>query len=397
MKRIIYFLFLLLLLTACTAATVTSTPEPSSPVTPSVEESPTPAPYPDDTPLPPKLDLPVVDSPALTSIHFINSLDGWGVTETQIVRTNDGGATWYNSTPPDITETGYGVEMFVLDNDHVWMHIPDFDHFPNSGFLYRTSDGGATWTNTNTPFSGGEIQFLDANDGWVLADLGVGAGSNAVAVFQTIDGGATWTQKFTNDPNNPNASESLPLGGLKAGITPINMQTAWIYGVVYSPATIYLFRTDDGGVTWISVDLPVPPGTENFELSIDQDQMKFVSPVDGFIAMRFTGNTYQLAVYETHDAGNTWTLTPTLIPGGGSADFISTDEAVIYNGEQFLVTRDAVRTWSIIPPDVKFGEVFAGMDFVNASTGWVVTLDPNNHRSLYKTGDGGTTWFPIIP
>lgn len=397
MKRILPFLFLLLLLTACTANTATSTPEPSSPVTPSVEESPTPAPYPDDTPLPPKLDLPVVESPALTSINFINSLDGWGVTETQIVRTNDGGTTWYNVTPPNITETGYGVEIFVLNNDHVWMHMPDFDNFPNSGFLYRTSDGGMTWTNTNTPFSGGDIQFLDANNGWVLADLGVGAGSNAVAVFQTTDGGATWTQKFTNDPNKPNASESLPLGGLKAGMTPINMQTAWIYGVVYSPATIYLFRTDDGGVNWISVELPVPPGTENFELSIDPGQMKFISSNDGFIAMRFTGNTYQLAVYETHDAGNTWSLTPTLIPGGGSADFISVEETVIYNGEQFLVTRDAARTWSIIPPDVKFGEIFAGMDFVNASTGWVVTLDPNNLRSLYKTGDGGATWFPVIP
>jgi photosystem II stability/assembly factor-like uncharacterized protein len=91
-------------------------------------------------------------------------------------------------------------------------------------------------------------------------------------------------------------------------------------------------------------------------------------------------------------------LTPTLISDGGAADFLSAEEAVVYNGSQFYVTRDAGRTWGIIPPDVKFGDTFAVMDFVSRSTGWVVTLDPTtNHRSLYKTGDGGATWFPVVP
>jgi photosystem II stability/assembly factor-like uncharacterized protein len=87
-----------------------------------------------------------------------------------------------------------------------------------------------------------------------------------------------------------------------------------------------------------------------------------------------------------------------LIPNGGSADFMSATEAVIYNGEQFYVTRDAARTWGIIPPDVIFGESFAMMDFVTLSTGWVITIDPTtNQRALYRTGDGGLTWFPVIP
>jgi hypothetical protein len=100
-----------------------------------------------------------------------------------------------------------------------------------------------------TPFSGGDLQFLDPGNGWVLADLGVGAGSNAVAVYQTTDGGGTWSQKYINDPNAADAGDSLPLGGLKAGLAPLNMQTAWVYGVTYAPGSPYLFRTDDGGAT----------------------------------------------------------------------------------------------------------------------------------------------------
>ena len=33
-----------------------------------------------------------------------------------------------------------------------------------------------------------------------------------------------------------------------------------------------------------------------------------------------------------------------------------------------------------------------------ADTGYVISQDPTtNHRSLYRTEDGGITWFPIIP
>lgn len=380
MNRTVSFLFLLsLMLGAC-----------ASPATP--------APYSPDTPPPPQINAPLVETPSLISVRFLNSLDGWGVTETQIVRTNDGGVTWYNVTPPDVTETGYLVEMFVLDARRAWLQKPDYENYPNSGSLFRTLDGGLTWTKFPTPFSGGDFTFLDAEDGWMMAVLGVATGRMGVSIFQTSDGGATWTQKFTNDPNLSNAGDSLPLGGLKSGIAPLNMQTAWVYGVTYSSGAPYIYRTDDGGVNWREVDLPLPPDAEDSELGIEQGQMRFVTPDDGFIAMRVTRDIYRMAIYVTHDAGDTWTLTPMIVPDGGSADFLSAEEAVIYNGQQFHVTRDSARTWSVIPPDVKFGETFAQMDFINALSGWVITMDPStNSRSLYRTHDGGATWLPVIP
>jgi len=381
---------LLLAVSACNVS--------ASPTTQVAENTPTPAPYSPDTPSPPTVDAPIAETPSLVSIQFINSLDGWGVTETQIVRTTDGGITWYNVTPPEITEAGYNVSFHALDTDHAWMHLPDFENYPNSGTLYRTTNGGLTWESITSPFSDGDIQFLDANNGWVLADLGVGTGSNAIAVYQTTDAGTTWTQKYINDPNDANAGESLPLGGLKSGIAPVDMQTAFVYGVIYESGTVYLYRTDDSGMSWSEITVPLPVGAENFELGIDAGQMKFVTPNDGFIVVRFTGDMPQAAVYVTHDGGNTWDLTPTPIPDGGSADFLSAEEMVIYNGSQFYITRDAARTWSIIPPDVGFGESFVLMDFSNPSSGWVLTMDPaTNHRTLYRSGDGGRTWFPVMP
>src|SRR6266545_3774867 len=208
MKLKYVLIALTLILSACNISVTSFPPVPAAPgqpAEPPTEIPPTPV---LDTPAPPSIDAPQVESPALVEIQFLNELDGWGVTETQIARTNDSGITWYNVTPPDLTETGSTVETFILDNQHAWVQKPDFNNFPNNGLLYRTTDGGLTWTISSTPFSGGDLSFIDVNHGWVLADLGVGAGSNAVAVYQTTDGGATWEQTYINDPNIANPSDS---------------------------------------------------------------------------------------------------------------------------------------------------------------------------------------------
>jgi photosystem II stability/assembly factor-like uncharacterized protein len=357
------------------------------------EIPPTPVP---DTPAPPALAAPVIEAPALIDIQFFNELDGWGLTETFIVRTNDGGITWYSVTPPDIEDMSSGVETFILDEDHAWVQKPDFNNFPNNGLLYHTADGGLTWNISSTPFSSGDLSFIDDERGWMMADLGAAAGSNAVAVFQTEDGGTTWTQTYTNDPNLPDAGDSLPLGGIKSELMPRDMQTAWVGGNIYSPGTVYFYRTDDGGRSWSLVDLELPADAENFELGIDQDQMQFVSENDGFLVVRMSGDATQTLVYVTNDGGDTWTLMPTLIPNAGEADFLSAEEAIIYSGEQFYVTRDAARTWATVSPDIVFGDSFASMDFVNPNTGWIISA-VEEHRSLYRTNDGGATWLPVIP
>ena len=355
-----------------------------------------PTPYP-DTPSPAEIEAVRVESPSFIRIEMMNELDGWAVTEAEIARTNDGGLTWYNVTPPEMEETGYGVDTFILDVEHAWVQKPDFENFPNGGFLYRTTDGGLTWTEFTVPFSRGDINFVDGDNGWALADLGVGAGSNAVAVYRTTSGGAVWERMYTNDPNDPESGTSLPLGGIKSDLVPLDRDTAWVTGTVYAPGEVYLHHTDDGGRTWNPVTVQLPESAQNFELGIEDEQMKFVSGTHGFLALRMSGESIQTVVYVTENAGNTWTLMPTVIEGAGPSAFLSEQEAVLYNGEQFYVTRDAARSWSMISPDIVFAESFVGMEFVNLLSGWVITIDPSNHKSLYRTHDGGATWLPVIP
>src|SRR5258706_2005335 len=389
---------LLLILSACSTVTATSavvqpTELPSPTQRPPTEIPLTPIP---DTPAPAAIDAPIVEAPSLVDMHFLNDHDGWGVTETQILRTNDGGVTWYKVTPPDVTTAGYNAHTFALDNEHVWIQITDFTVSVDSSIVYSTADSGGTWPKFTVPFGSGRITFLDEKNGWAFGDLGAGAGSDAVAIYQTTDGGATWAQTYVNDPNQPNAGKSLPLGGIKSGLTPLNMQTAWVTGIVYSDGTVYVYRTDNGGKTWSQLtSVPLPPGAANLQLN--WNPIVFVSPQTAFMTMNVPSDQPSLAVYISSDAGNTWVLTPTLIPNSVASNFLSATEAVIYNGEQCYVTHDAAQTWSTVPTDPAFRDTFTMMDFVNTSTGWVITSDSNGHRSLYRTSDGGATWSLVIP
>ena len=185
MRRIITLVVLALILSACSKpATPTSIPSTATVTV---------------TAAPPTLSAPVVSAPAFTAIHMLDTTNGWAITDTGAIRTNDGGATWHDVTPSGVTKLGFGIPFYFLDSNHGWVVAADSSN-PSSGTLYRTQDGGSTWQSSAVSFLMGTMDFINASNGWMMADLGVGAGSDAVAVFLTTDGGQTWKQTYINDP-----------------------------------------------------------------------------------------------------------------------------------------------------------------------------------------------------
>ena len=350
---------------------------------------------PQETPLPAAVEAPLIDSPSILNIEMLNETDGWGVTEEEIVRTNDGGVTWFNVTPANLADAGYLVFTDFFDATHAWVQFPDMNKYPNGGKLYRTTDGGITWEAFTTPFSSGSLHFIDPSNGWMMADLGVGAGSMAVSVFQTSDGGKTWQRVYTNDPNLAGSGDTLPLGGIKNLILPLNDDTAWVGGVVYAPGETYLFRTDDAGKTWFNIKLALPEDIAQSELSIQE--LIFLSPTEGLLALRVSSETSQVVVYSTSDGGNTWTQLPVEFEGYGILETPSASEMIFYTADQFYVTKDAGKTIQQISPEIKFGDSVIDMSFANSQTGWIITAGASNEMTLYKTTDGGATWTPLIP
>jgi photosystem II stability/assembly factor-like uncharacterized protein len=377
MKLKIAVLLLALMLTACAPELM---PVP-------VTQGPTLAPA---TPTLVAINATEVSPPGLVSIHMVDEKNGWGISDTNLLRTVDGCLTWYNVGPAKVTALGYSVITDFLSAGEGWLLVPD----PTNmlvGTLYHTGDGGMTWSSAAVPFGGGVLHFIDPKDGWMMASLGAGAGSMGVAIYQSSDSGATWTQTYTNDPNQQGAGASLPLGGLKDGITPLDVKTAWVGGITYAPGIIYLYKTQDSGHTWSLIPVQIPTGYDQAEL--ETLGPKFITVDAAYLPVTLTSqNGELLAIYSSHDGGKTWLQTPMLIPQGGSMDFVSVLDGFVWNGTSFYVTTDGAQTWKTVAPDVSFGDSFSAMDFVSPSVGLVVTSDASNNRALYKTTDGGATW-----
>src|SRR5690606_14294387 len=112
MKRILFSFLLVVMISAC-AAPVPQMEQTEAPISIEPAATPTlaetqPAPQsvaePQGTPLPDEIDAPLIEAPDIINIEMMDEVYGWALTEAHVIRTNDGGVTWYNVTPPDLAE-----------------------------------------------------------------------------------------------------------------------------------------------------------------------------------------------------------------------------------------------------------------------------------------------------
>jgi photosystem II stability/assembly factor-like uncharacterized protein len=366
--------------------------ETSTPTTPPTET-------PTDTELLPV--LPVFSDPVIYEFEMFTPTHGWAVTQDRdhLLITEDGGNTWLEATPPDLDSLPsgfitFGIQPYFLDEYTAWF-TPTND---GSGTLYHTQDGGNTWMSTALPFDNARYDFLDFNMGYALVDLGAGAGSHYVALYRTLDGGASWTMVFTHEPGE---SKSLREGGAKNGITFRGVDHGWIGGSIPMDDFFYLYYTEDGGVTWLEeTDISLPGIFTGSMLDVWQPQ--FISDTTAFLPVRAyaPGGSTELLIYRSVDYGQTWSYQGT-IEDGLAVDFYSLDEGWLASKTGLYHTLDGGVTWSTLATTgIPAGEFFLKVDFVDSQHGWVLTTPDDmtwDPLKLYRTTDGGASWVLLLP
>jgi len=383
---------------ASTAAAVTasSAPVPAltlPPTLPAVTEpaNTVPATPPPATAAPGLPALPAAASPAIQSLVMLDLNNGWALTDTGVVRTSDGGSTWYNATPAGLN--GAPASPFFLNASTGWLAASAGD--PTTGTLYHTSDGGATWSSTAVPFGGGSLNFIDPMNGWDMVELSAGMSHEAVAIFRTSDGGGTWSRIFINDPGVAGSSDSLPLVGDKNGIIALDNNHTWVVGTQPSSDFIYLYTSQDGGTTWAHQEPAIPAGYSGAMTGANLPV--FFGSREAVLPVLLFANNSGTDFYVSHDGGQTWTGT-TPVGQGGFLAVASARDFFVWDGSASLnVSHDAGASWSTVTPNVNIKDNLVSMQFINGTTGWALTSDVNSHRMLYKTVDGGATWTVLIP
>ena len=399
MRNVLVCLLLLMVMVACGTAPSpgqVATIPPSSPAPPSPAVSAT-APV-----LAPPVVSPSLASPALSwaaaglndgSLRHLQLLDrenGWAITDSGVYHLQ--GGRWENVIPADGTGTPL-TSFFFLDNQHAWLLKLGEGTF-TSGSLYHTSDGGKRWESIAVPFSMATFDFVNAEQGWAMAELGSGAGKSAIAIYQTQDAGHRWDLQFVNDPNMAGARQDIPLAGMKNGLMARDLKTAWVTGTVYAPLIPYLYITHDGGKSWQQQPLVFPEGDPN-AMALVQSPI-LLSASEMLLPVELVGDLTRTVIYISRDGGESWQPAVTL-NGRGRFQAFSLQEWLFWSENLLFYTKDGGQNWEIRTPQRTFGNELPGIQFLTPQEGFLWANSIEGHASIYHTADGGWTWIQIYP
>lgn len=342
-----------------------------------------------------------------------------------VVSSTDGGNSW---TETELVYSSPRDFSFVDDNIVVLSH-------GDSG-LFRSTDSGATWTEiTFEHFYRGRAHFPSATVGYVFQSGGpllksTDAGATWDSVYQfdasayygdwldentgfmydqnrhlfkTTDGGNNWTLVTdTGVPSNLRYMAALSETALVAYVFPSN-----------------IFRSEDGGVTWLNNSSigenqyglryqGIHNDGDNFWISswgteilystdgLETATSQFPGLRPSLEAVQFPTNNVGYALQErvgmlkTTDGGNTWNqLTNDFFTV--SRDFLVLDEQTViipYNSSGPQITEDGGQSWAPLFPDEMQDTVYV----------FHIEQLPSGRLYLYGSvhgaysDDGGDTW-----
>jgi len=197
-----------------------------------------------------------------------------------IFRSTDGGTTWTNvlSGAP-----GTGV---VFDGNNAYAALGSIIGNANNG-VYKSTDGGANWARadaagaTKLPTTDvGRIALAIAPSSPLTLYAGIqNSGTNfgdLLGLFKSVDGGVNWTQVTTNpDYCTPQCWYDNVIR-----VAPTNASAVYLGGSAGPGNLTSLFRSLDGGTTWTNIT----SGANGVILHVDHHALAFSGDSTKFFA-----------------------------------------------------------------------------------------------------------------
>ncbi|WP_248724392.1 YCF48-related protein [Seonamhaeicola sp. ML3] len=288
-----------------------------------------------------------------SNVQFITSEIGYVTGYKDLLKTEDGGVTWFSLSLPD--------ESYPFPNNLLFLNEEVGFVFGEDGKIFKTKDGGVFWEKQ-------VLSFDDISDAHFFDDLN-GIISLDETLWQTNDGGETWTER------------SLGVDGLRYSfkITNIEFISTEIGFLTGNRGEI--IKTEDGGDTWNLIS--------TIETNYSLNDILFIDTNHGYV----TAN----GIYETVDGGVNWTRLQSSIPlenynsikKNNNGDLIvvgMVDYGALFDKGGIIKTKEANGNWELIS-SFNGGNYTKHDFYFKGDIGYVF-----GENESKKTIDGGITW-----
>ena len=294
------------------------------------------------------------------------------------------------------------IAVAPSDPRTVWVGTGEANDRNSSGWgdgVYRSSDGGATWTNVGLGASRAIARLAvhpsDPKTAYVCAAGNLWQPGGERGLFKTTDAGATWKKVLSAA-----APDDAKTGCGDLAMDPSNPET--LYAVLYarqrtpwsfvSGADLTggrdvggLFKSGDGGATWKKLTNGLPARTQRIGVDVHRKNPKVLYAIvqtdEGGTSPIRDPKSRRGGVFRSEDGGESWTRTNPLNPRPFYFSQIRVDPAndkrVWVLGVSFHVSDDAGQTFrddlgDRVHPD-----------------GHAMAIDPRNPKRVLLGTDGG--------
>lgn len=371
-----------------------------------------------------------------SSIHPASSCER---ATTGIFETWDAGQTWklrlrFTGGPLAYTGTASlpGAWLHFFDGRHGLVAVPS--QSADGGTLYRTANGGISWTSRPLPhmigpFGNTDITFVDWRDLWLLVHEGAAMGSEQVSVYRTQDAGDHWLRvACTPIPAaggaGCHARSGIDFGGHKQNIVFADSTDGFLADNNFSGIP-YLYITNDGGYHWIVRRPGLPRGVPGLNpktgeapyaeyqqaiflgrlgiLPATVNQCRQVKSAHGGTQSRCSYSLYALL---SHDGGRSWPITRR-IPRPASEQLPPVWQVMdgttwwsVADGKMWR-TLDAGAHWTAVRSTTPAGFDLLAIQFVDGSSGWAIGAREKRLQGviyatrLLRTLDAGAHWLSV--
>jgi len=286
----------------------------------------------------------------------------------QVLRTTDGGVTWAQHPIPQ-AQGRISYDIQALNDTTAWITANDGGSGQGKA-LYRTIDGGETWTQQFSDINAGNwLRFFNEQEGVLISRL---------AIYTTSNGGETWDKVPNSNIPGYRSSEFLPFAN---GISGTNTCVVRDDHVWFGTTRGRIFRSTDKGHNW-----------EVFDTELGS--LAYISALafrDTLIGVALDISTFPPRLAITYDGGQFWDtlrmdslfITNIAFVEGMSCGLIGTSFQYVQPEDRVTAfSNDFGLSWTVIDSLKSHG----AMQFLSPEIGWssVGQIDSFGMPALYK-------------